>query len=495
MLFPLFNQELEQRDRVYDDKVMQLSSQLAEVIGSIERHAKALRESTTTTNVSLDAEGDSDLLDSLRHELESYQVQSQQHACTICVLEERLSEVAIEAGEAQTEVIRQRAENQLNAKDRFSKEVQVGTDKKTITNFSFNSRDKDCDLIEFRDEVNALNALRDDLNKEIQKIRAQNVIAEAKVSDIISAAAEQLKKKTETTLEINEKLHSQLTNANKQIDELTITIKKLKSQLSDKEKALTRVKASAQSTRRTLEKEEEKVTHLEALEASRRYGNMYGHGHSRSLLRKVSSTASDCQSAEYKKTIAAQRAVLAEMRQHLHYLSSNRLNELSPDELISLEEAHRRQVLGLRRQIRELQIQLETSRSGSSQWIKKNSNSVGNGIEGDVSSDLSSANDLVKIFKNLEENYFLLIHIFCQFFAPSSALLICRSCMDPANSELHERIWMEQHTFAISVKSKLNMVFNQLKRNASTIQSYEEQMAKLRKEIQILRSHVNDAND
>ncbi|VUZ47712.1 unnamed protein product, partial [Hymenolepis diminuta] len=68
--------ELEQRDRVYDDKVMQLSSQLAEVIGSIERHAKALRESTTTTNVSLDAEGDSDLLDSLRHELESYQVQS-----------------------------------------------------------------------------------------------------------------------------------------------------------------------------------------------------------------------------------------------------------------------------------------------------------------------------------------------------------------------------------------------------------------------------------
>lgn len=52
--------------------------------------------------------------------------------------------------------------------------------------------------------------------------------------------------------------------------------------------------------------------------------------------------------------------------------------------------------------------------------------------------------------------------------------------MDPANSELRERIWMEQHIFAISVKSKLNMVFNQLKRNASTIQSYESQMANLR---------------
>lgn len=109
MLFLLFDQELEQRDRIYDGKVMQLSSQLAEVIGSIERHAKALRESTMTTNVSLNAEGDSDLLDSLRHELEGYRVQSQQHARTICVLEERLSEVAREAGEARAEVIRQRA--------------------------------------------------------------------------------------------------------------------------------------------------------------------------------------------------------------------------------------------------------------------------------------------------------------------------------------------------------------------------------------------------
>lgn len=65
------------------------------------------------------------------------------------------------------------------------------------------------------------------------------MIAEAKASDIISAAAEQLKKKTETALEINAKLHSQLTDANKQIDELNITVRKLKSQLSDKEKALT----------------------------------------------------------------------------------------------------------------------------------------------------------------------------------------------------------------------------------------------------------------
>ncbi|KAM3180232.1 hypothetical protein ACTXT7_016691 [Hymenolepis weldensis] len=124
-----------------------------------------------------------------------------------------------------------------------------------------------------------------------------------------------------------------------------------------------------------------------------------------------------------------------------------------PDELISLEEAHRRQVLGLGRQIRELQIQLETSRSGSSQWIKEYSNSVGSGIEGDISSRLSSDNDLVKMLKNLEENYFLLIHIFCQFFAPSSALIICRSCMDPVNTESRERIWMEQHIFAFSVKS------------------------------------------
>lgn len=88
------------------------------------------------------------------------------------------------------------------------------------------------------------------------------------------------------------------------------------------------MKTSAQSTRKASKEGEEKVTHLEALEASRRYGNTYGRGHSRSLLRKVSSSTSDCQSAGYKKTIAAQRAALEEMRQHLHYLSSNTSNGL-----------------------------------------------------------------------------------------------------------------------------------------------------------------------
>lgn len=50
-------------------------------------------------------------------------------------------------------------------------------------------------------------------------------------------------------------------------------------------------------------------------------------------------------------------------------------------------------------------MQLETSRSGSSQWIKEYSNSVGNGIEGDISSGLSSDNDLVKILKVCHDSY------------------------------------------------------------------------------------------
>ncbi|KAM3180018.1 hypothetical protein ACTXT7_017121, partial [Hymenolepis weldensis] len=96
-----------------------------------------------------------------------------------------------------------------------------------------------------------------------------------------------------------------------------------------------RVKASAQPTGKALKEREKKVTHLKALEASRRNGNTCGRGHSRSFLRKVSSVASDCQSAGYKKTIAAQRAALAEMKQHLHYLSSNTSNGLIPEVYVS----------------------------------------------------------------------------------------------------------------------------------------------------------------
>ncbi|VDO03541.1 unnamed protein product [Rodentolepis nana] len=230
------------------------------------------------------------------------------------------------------------------------------------------------------------------------------------------------------------------------------------------------------------------------MEASRRKRGTNRYKDGRPFPRKVPSAVSNCQSAGHEETIEAQRTALAEMRQRLHYLSSNTSNGISPDELISLEEAHRREVLGLRRQIKELRIQLECSRKGSSRWNKECSNSTGNGIEGDIASDLFSDNNLFKILKvrlNLEENYFLLIHTFCQFFSPSSALLIRRSCIDPANSELRERIWTEQQKFAVSVKGKLNMLFNQLKRNASTIQSYEAQMAKLRSlivEIKQLRA-------
>nr|CUU97919.1 hypothetical transcript [Hymenolepis microstoma] len=320
--------ELGERDRVYDEKVLKLSSQLAEVLDSMELHAKALRDSTIIKRATSDAEGDRDLLDSLQHELKGYRVQSQQYARTICVLEERLLELTREASEAQAEVIRLRAENKLNEKDFFSQGVQTGSDNRIIKNFSLNRHERRCELIELRNEVDALSTLRADLSKEIQQLREQKVIAEAKANDIISTATGKLKQETEAALEINGELHSQLNIAKKQIDELTDTVKKLKSQLSDKEKALIRAKASVQLTRKALNAEEEKVAHLEALEASRRNGSTSGCKHDRPFLRKAPSAESNCQSAGHEETIEAQRTALAEMRQRLHYLSSNTSNGL-----------------------------------------------------------------------------------------------------------------------------------------------------------------------
>ncbi|VDN98598.1 unnamed protein product [Rodentolepis nana] len=231
--------ELGQRDRVYDEKVLQLSSQLSEVLGNIEIHAKALRDSTMMTKTSSDAEGDGNLLDSLQHELKGYRVQSQQYARTICALEQRLLELTREAREAQAEVIRLRSENKLNEKDLFSQGVQTEADTRMITKSALNRHDKRCELIELRNEVDALSTLRADLSKEIQQLQAEKMIAEAKATDIASTSTEKAKEEeTEAAFEINEELQSQLNVAKRQIDELTDTVKKLKSQLADKEKAL-----------------------------------------------------------------------------------------------------------------------------------------------------------------------------------------------------------------------------------------------------------------
>lgn len=91
---------------------MQLSSQLSEVIDSLERHTKALAAmKAKSLEPTCNTEGDSDLIASLRHDLECYRVQSKQYARTICVLEERLVEVSNEACAAKTEI--QRLQNSM----------------------------------------------------------------------------------------------------------------------------------------------------------------------------------------------------------------------------------------------------------------------------------------------------------------------------------------------------------------------------------------------
>lgn len=70
------------------------------------------------------------------------------------------------------------------------------------------------------------------------------MIAEAKASDLASAASEVLKRKTEATLESNAELRGQLDEARCQVEQLTKAVKILKSQLSEKEKALAQVMQS-----------------------------------------------------------------------------------------------------------------------------------------------------------------------------------------------------------------------------------------------------------
>ncbi|KAM7539915.1 hypothetical protein Aperf_G00000037673 [Anoplocephala perfoliata] len=486
-------EKLAQQDQTYDAKVTHLSSQLSEVIGSMERHAKALADATTATTTlhQTSADGDSGLIVSLRHELEGHRVQSRQHARTICMLEERLMHLAREASEAQVEVLRLRAENRHPAKKHVSQGVQVGIYSSKFAETSSSSRENDRELIKLRNEVNELNILRDDQNKEIQQLREQKAIAEAKASDLVSAASEVLKKRTEATLESNAELQSQLVEARCQVEQLTRTADVLKSQLSEKEKALSRIKAPAQSARKALGNVMEKK---EAFETDRPSGNANGGvgGHAtgggkKRPLRKIASPDSptiDCRIAGHEETIAAQKAALAEMRRRLQYLSSNASNGLSSDELISLEEAHRREVLDLRRQVRELHIQLECARRQSN-WNREYPNSLGEDSENDISClrpvyKQSLNISKIKALKKVEENYFHLIDTIGQFFASPTAFPIRRSSLDLYNTELREHLWAEQEKFAADVRNKLTLVFDQLKKNADTIQAYEAQISRLK---------------
>uniref|UniRef100_A0A5K3EUF5 Coiled-coil domain-containing protein 150 n=1 Tax=Mesocestoides corti TaxID=53468 RepID=A0A5K3EUF5_MESCO len=301
--------------------------------------------------------------ETLSRELESHKELIRQHARTICIMEERLVNMAKQLSDARAEALLLRKENHERNSQKTVRSLGLQVDI-GISHFGWN-HDAPVLLNNAPETVklrNAVKAIREGETAELTRLRGQVAAAEARISDAASLACEEHKVEAEAAAERNRRLQSQLDEARLHLQQLTAATKVLKRTISEQNKAFERTQAVAQGYHDALVSESAKVA---SLQLERNQDSVQPTSKSPSCrlesLRRQEELVRlgiTCQGERHGQTIAAQRIALGDLRQRLHQLAASGPRGLTPNNLISLEEAHRREILNLRRQLHELHSRL-----------------------------------------------------------------------------------------------------------------------------------------
>uniref|UniRef100_A0A0X3P236 FHA domain-containing protein n=3 Tax=Schistocephalus solidus TaxID=70667 RepID=A0A0X3P236_SCHSO len=366
------NQHLKQRTEEFDMKAAEMSNQVKSLTVSLQNHVNALEK------VKLEHEAELEEVRSKvetacevkwQAEVEAHREQVRQHARTICVMEERLAQLAKDAKDAHAEVNRLRALQ----RDLFSPEPRRRKSSSEVCDsmvqVCFNSSIVDAAPADCSPVENACGpTLLHQQDQSFCALRTNHANGARKLQSEVrppSCVGDETVKTTPTC-----DLSQQLADAKVEISQLNSLIENMKTNLLEKEKVVAMATSAAQEARDLLQEERGKVATLQA-ELSRSREAQLQHLQQQQqqpldagvspLALEMATIGATCRSERHEKIISQQRIALSELRQRLQKTLGRGELKSEKAESDAANEAYRKELLCLRRQVNELRAQLRIS--------------------------------------------------------------------------------------------------------------------------------------
>ncbi|KAL7063728.1 hypothetical protein AAHC03_073 [Spirometra sp. Aus1] len=367
-------QLLRQKTEEFDLKVSEMSSQVKSLTVSLQNHVDALEKVKMEHETELEetrCRVETACETKWQAEVEAHREQVRQHARTICVMEERLAQLAKDAKDARAEV------NRLHAlrRDMPSPEPRHRKSSPEVRDFMVqvccNNNIVDtspttcgptvnsCDSTALHQQGQCFCTLQSN-----QATGAQRLQSDARPP--VCVGDETLK----TAITPSCDLSQQLADAKVEISQLNSLIENMKISLLEKEKVVVKATSAAQEARDSLQEEHDKVANLQA-ELSRSREAQLRHSRQQQqqpsdagvspLALEMATIGATCRSERHEKIIAQQRIALSELRQRLQRTLGRGELKSEKAEADAANEAYRKELLCLRRQVNELRAQLRMS--------------------------------------------------------------------------------------------------------------------------------------